>query len=145
MLSLAAVLAIGSVSARGQDFVAPNATAVRDVSKPEHEGSGRSWVWVHAGVAVQAAGSFADWATSWKQPEGNPWLAEPTGPYAGRFYRTGTAEKAGLSAGLALVSYGLAWKWPRLRKYIGVFNMAVGAGFGGAAVYNVTHNPYYKP
>jgi hypothetical protein len=94
---------------------------------------------------MQLAGSFGDWATSWKQPEGNQLLAEPDGTYAGRFYRTGTVNKVALSAGLVAVSYAVAWKWPKARKYVGVFNMAVGAGFGSAAISNVVRNPYYKP
>ena len=72
-------------------------------------------------------------------------MAEPGGRYGGTFYRSGTVHKAGLSAGLAVVSYAVAWKWPKARKYIGVFNMAVGAGYGAAAVSNVIRNPYYKP
>ena len=104
-----------------------------------------SWLWVHTGVAMQLAGTFGDWATSWKQPEGNQLLAEPGGKYAGRFYRTGTVNKVALSAGLVAVSYAVAWKWPKTRKYVGVFNMSVGAGYGAAAISNVVRNPYYKP
>lgn len=104
-----------------------------------------SMLWVHSGVAMQLAGSFADWATSWKQPEGNQLLAQSGGQYAGRFYRTGTVNKIGLSVGLAAVSYAVACKWPKMRKYVGIFNMSVGAGFGAAAVSNVVRNPYYKP
>jgi len=93
-------------------------------------------MWVHAGVAIQVAASAADWATSWKKPEANQWLAEPGGAYQGTFYRAGAARKAGLSAGLAVASYVLAWKWPRARRYIGIFNMSIGAGYGAAAVSN---------
>ena len=104
-----------------------------------------SWWWVHAGVAVQLAGTFSDWATSWKQPEGNQWLAQSGGDYAGRFYRTGTAKKFALAAGLSLVSYGLAWKWPKMRRFVGIFNLTMGGGMAAAAVKNVAQNPYYKP
>jgi len=114
-------------------------------ASPAPRGSDTSWLWVHSGVAMQAAGSFADWATSWKQPEGNQFLAEPLGPYQGRFYREGTVRKAALSAGIAAVSYVVAWKWPRARKFIGMFNMTVGLGYGATAIRNVATNPYYKP
>jgi hypothetical protein len=122
----------------GSSYVA-SLRSTRDTSPPP------SWLWVHTGVAMQVAGSFGDWATSWKQPEGNQWLAQSGGQYAGRFYRTGTANKVAVSAGLAAVSYAVAWKWPKTRKYVGVFNMSVGAGFGAAAISNVVRNPYYKP
>jgi len=137
-------LVIACDTGRAQNFVSPGMSAVRSVA-PEPKEESQSWLWLHAGVAVQVAGSFADWATSWKQPEGNPWLAQAGGQYAGTFYRSGTARRAGLSGGLAVVSYALAWKWPQARKYIGVFNMVVGGGFGAAAVSNVVRNPYYKP
>jgi hypothetical protein len=101
--------------------------------------------WVTSGVTMQVAGSFADWATSWKQPEGNSLLAQPSGEYSGRFYRTGTARKGLLSGGIALVSYAIAWKFPKTRKFVGVFNMSVGAGFAVAAFRNAENNPYYKP
>jgi hypothetical protein len=101
--------------------------------------------WVTAGVTMQAAGSFADWATSWKQPEGNSMLATSSGTYAGKFYRTGTARKGMLTGGLALVSYAIAWKFPKTRKFVGMFNMSVGAGYAAAAFSNIANNPYYKP
>ena len=157
MLSIAAGLAMVCDAGRAQDFTSPNTSYVsprvspstsyaRSVREAPRSGSGSSsWLWVHAGVSVQVAGSFADWATSWKQPEGNHSLAESRGPYAGKFYRSGTAQKLGLGAGLAAISYVIGWKWPKARKYVGVFNMAVGGGFGGAAVSNVVRNPYYKP
>ncbi len=104
-----------------------------------------SWWWVTSGVTMQMAGSFGDWATSWKQPEGNQLLADSSGAYAGRFYRTGTVRKGLLSGGMALVSYVVAWRFPRARKFVGVFNMSVGAGYAAAAVRNIEENPYYKP
>ena len=104
-----------------------------------------SWWWVTTGVTVQVAGSFADWATSWKQPEANSLLAQPSGTYAGRFYRTGTVRKGLFSGGIALLSYAIAWKFPKTRKFVGVFNMAAGTGFAAAALRNVQENPYYKP
>jgi len=94
---------------------------------------------------MAAQSTTVGFTPSWKQPEGNQWLAEPGGPYAGKFYRSGTVRKAALSAGLAVVSYAVAWKWPKARKYVGVFNMAIGASFGAAAVSNVIRNPYLKP
>ena len=104
-----------------------------------------SWWWVTSGVTMQAAGSFADWATSWKQPEGNSLLADSSGNYAGKFYRTGTLRKGLLSGGIALASYAIAWKFPKTRKFVGMFNMSVGAGFAAAAFRNIADNPYYKP
>lgn len=124
-------------------YVAP-ATATTSANQVAH-GADHWWLWVNCGVATQVAGSFADWATSWKQPEGNQLLAESSGPYQGRFYREGTARKIGLSAGIAAVSYLVAWKFPKARKFVGIFNMSIGAGFGAAAVSNVMNNPYYKP
>ena len=94
---------------------------------------------------MQVAGSFADWATSWKQPEGNSLLAQSSGTYAGRFYRTGTVRKGLLSGGIALVSYAVAWKFPKTRKFVGMFNMSAGAGFAAADFRNIEVNPYYKP
>ena len=145
MLLTIAGLAIACDTGRAQEFVSP-ASSVRSAAPSWKEGShSGSWLWIHTGVAVQVAGSFADWATSWKQPEGNQWLAQSGGQYAGKFYRSGTVEKAALSGGLAVVSYAIGWKWPKARKYVGVFNIAVGGGFGAAAVSNVARNPYYKP
>lgn len=103
-----------------------------------------SWWWVHSGVTMQLAGTFSDWATSWKQPEGNQWLAQSGGAYAGKFYRAGTAKKFGLAVGLSVVSYAVAWKWPKTRRFIGVFNMTMGGAFAAAAVRNAVENPYYK-
>jgi hypothetical protein len=101
--------------------------------------------WVNAGVTAQLAGTFADWATSWKQPEGNSLLAQSGGEYSGRFYRTGTAIKFGIAAGVTAVSYVVACKWPKTRKYVGIFNLAMSAGFSAQAFRNVAENPYYKP
>ena len=138
-------LVLACNGARAQELVTPEMGFVRTVAVPREGSRTPSWQWVHAGVALQAAGSFGDWATSWKQPEGNSLLAESGGRYAGRFYRSGTVQKAAFSGGLALVSYAVAWKWPKTRKFVGIFNMTVGAGFGAAAVSNVIRNPYYKP
>ena len=145
MLPIITGLVIACGAGRAQELVSPGMGFVGSVAA-HREGSGApSWQWVHSGVALQVAGSFGDWATSWKQPEGNQFLTEPGGRYAGTFYRSGTVRKAGLSAGLAVVSYVVGLKWPKARKYVGVFNMTVGAGFGAAAVSNVIRNPYYKP
>ena len=104
-----------------------------------------SWWWVTSGVTMQVAGSFADWATSWKQPEGNSMLAQSSGEYTGRFYRTGTVRKGLLSGGIALVSNAVAKKFPRTRRFVGIFNMSMGAAFSAAALTNIEVNPYYKP
>ena len=146
MLCIVAGLVMAPLSGRAQEMFAPAASNVSGLRVTTGESSpSPSWQWVHAGVAMQVAGSFGDWATSWKQPEGNQLLTESSGPYVGRFYRTGTVNKIALSAGLVVVSYAIAWKFPRARKFVGVFNMAVGAGYGAAAVSNVVRNPYYKP
>jgi len=153
MLPIGVGLVVACHAGRAQELLSPGlgyGSSLRTTRETSREttreaSSSPSWLWVHTGVAVQVAGSFADWATSWKQPEGNQLLAESSGPYAGRFYRSGTAAKVGLSAGLAVVSYAIAWKWPKVRKYVGVFNMSVGAGFSSAAINNVRTNPYYKP
>ena len=124
---------------------APEPILIRQRAEPGKAPRSAAWLWVHTGVAVQVAGNVADWATSWKQPEGNQWLAQSGGPYAGKFYSSATVRKAALSAGLAVVSYAVAWKWPRARKYVGIFNMTVGVGFGAAAVSNVIRNPSLQP
>ena len=129
-----AALAIGAFAA-----VPCRAQETNPYSHPD------SWWWVTSGVTMQAAGSFADWATSWKQPEGNSFLAQSSGAYTGRFYRSGTVRKGLLSGGIALVSYAVAWKFPKTRKFVGMFNMSVGAGFAAAALRNIEDNPYYKP
>ena len=147
MLWFVAGLVVVCHDGRAQELFAPAPSYVSGLrtSAETSASPSPSWLWVHTGVATQVAGSFADWATSWKQPEGNQLLAESGGQYAGRFYRTGTVNKVALSAGLAVVSYAIAWKFPRTRKFVGVFNMSVGAGYGAAAVSNVVRNPYYKP
>ena len=157
MLLTVAGLGIACHAGRAQQLLSPGTTLspgtsllpatsyVASLRTTRQASPSPSWLWVHTGVAMQVAGSFSDWATSWKQPEGNQLLAEPGGQYKGRFYRTGTVNKVALSAGLAAVSYAIAWKWPKARKYVGVFNMSVGAGFGSAAISNVVRNPYYKP
>jgi hypothetical protein len=94
---------------------------------------------------MQVAGSFADWATSWKQPEGDAMLAQSSGTYAGRFYRTGAMRKGALTGGIALLSYAVAWKFPKTRKFVGIFNFSLGAGYAAEAVRNAEVNPYYKP
>ena len=143
-----AVVVFAGVPCRAQlsSYVQPNSyvqpssnSHLNSYSHPD------SWWCVTSGVTMQVAGSFADWATSWKQPEGNSLLAQSSGTYAGRFYRTGTARKGLLSGGIALVSYAVAWKFPKTRKYVGMFNMSAGAGFAAAALRNIEVNPYYKP
>ena len=101
----------------------------------------QAWWWVHAGVALQVAGNLADVATSWKQPEGNSWLAQSSGPYAGKFYTSGALKKTLLSVCLASASYAIAYKWPKTRRLVGIFNMTVGAGFAAEAANNLAQNP----
>ena len=102
------------------------------------------WKWVHAGVAAQLAGNTADFATSWKQPEATKWLQETSGPYQGRFYRRGAAGKIAVSGCVTAVSYLVAWKWPKSRKYVGILNLSLGATFGGVAASNYIRNPYFR-
>jgi hypothetical protein len=132
---------------QAQAFLAPRRDySTSHIAKPvsTHNG-GKSWLWVHSGTVFQISGSFADWATSWKQPEGNSSLTESSGTYQGRFYRTAVARRAAFSAGLAAASYAIGWKWPKARRLVGVFNMTVGSGFAAAAISNAIRNPYYKP
>ncbi len=142
---LVAALAVGMLAgvpcqAQLSSYVQPSSSSqANSNSHPD------SWWWVTSGVTMQVAGSFADWATSWKQPEGNSMLAQSSGEYAGRFYRTGTARKGLISGGMAVVSYAVAKKFPRTRRFVGMFNMSVGAGFAAAALRNIEVNPYYKP
>lgn len=103
-----------------------------------------SWNWIHAGVAAEIMGDGLDWATSWKQPEGNRLLAETGGEYSGRLYRVGSWRKGAAAAGIALVSYGVAWKWPKLRRYVGIFDLSLGATWAVVACSNVARNPYYR-
>src|ERR1035441_25684 len=105
MLLTVTGLVIACHAGRAQELLSPGTTLSPGSSyvaslRTTREAS-PSWLWVHTGVAMQVAGSFSDWATSWKQPEGNQLLAEPGGQYKGRFYRTGTVNKVDLSAGLA--------------------------------------------
>jgi hypothetical protein len=157
LFPLAFVFALGVSTGSAQSLVANDdnsgavATAVLPTSSVAPvqptvslQKSDSLW-WVHAGVTAQLAGTFADWATSWKQPEGNSLLAQSGGEYAGRFYRSGTAIKFGIAAGVTAVSYVVACKWPKTRKYVGIFNLAMGAGFSAQAFRNVAENPYYKP
>jgi len=128
-----AALAIGvlaGVPCRAQDSVSN--------SHPD------SWWWITSGVTAQAAGSLADLATSWKQPEGNSMLAQSSGPYAGKFYRTGAIEKGLLAAGIGVLSYAIGKRFPRARKFVGVFDMSIGTGFTAAAIRNLEVNPYFK-
>jgi len=97
---------------------------------------------VHA-VSPCSAGSFADWATSWKQPEGNQLLTQSSVRTPAGFYRTGTVNKVALSAARRR-QLRHRMEMAQGRKYVGVFNMSVGAGFGSAAISNVIRNPYYK-
>jgi hypothetical protein len=91
-----------------------------------------------------AMGHFSDWATSWRQPELNPWLAEKTGPYTGQLYRAGTYRKAGTVAVFAGLSYLAAWRYPKARKWIGWISGGSGVAALGMAVSNVIRNPYYR-
>jgi hypothetical protein len=106
--------------------------------------SNPSWNWINAGVAVQTLGNSLDWATSWKQPEANSFLAQAGGPYAGDLYRTGTPRKFGIGAGVTAASYLVGWKWPRTRKAVGILNLVLGGVWTGAALSNVARNPYYR-
>jgi len=124
--------------------LSPNSSYAASLRNTREASNSPSWLWVHTGVAMQVAGSFADWATSWKQPEGNPMLADSSGPYAGRFYRSGTIRKGLLTGGMALVSFAIAKKFPRTRKFVGLFNMSVGAGYAAEAFRNTQVNPYFK-
>lgn len=151
------VLAICTGAALAQPLVQPKDGQARDTARlvvPSYSatrnprvsvGKPDSWWWVHAGVTAELAGTFGDWATSWKQPEGNSLLAQSGGQYAGKFYRTGTVMKFSLTAGVTVVSYAIAWKWPKARKFVGVFNMTMGGGFTVQAIRNAAVNPYYKP
>lgn len=121
------------------------ATAARTQTFTHRENTGDSLLWVHAGVTAQLAGTFADWATSWKQPEGNFLLRDSGGQYERRFYRTGTAVKFGLAGGVAAASYVIGWKFPKARRYVGIFNFGMGGGFAVQALRNIANNPYYKP
>ena len=157
LFPLAFALSIGAGIASAQSFVAnddtPGATAsavlpsssVAPVQPAIFPQKTDSLWWVHAGITAQLAGTFADWATSWKQPEGNSLLVQSSGEYSGRFYRSGTAIKFGIAAGVTAVSYVVACKWPKTRRYVGIFNLAMGAGFSAQAFRNVAENPYYKP
>lgn len=100
-----------------------------------------SWWWVHAGTALLLAGTSADVASSWKQPEGNPWLTQKSGPYKGLFYTSGAVKKSLLSAGLVSASYVLAKRWPKARRFVGMFDMTIGAALTGVAANNVVQNP----
>ena len=155
LIPLTFVLAIGLGSASAQSFLTSDDardTASTVVPSPVvgvqpslTQAKKDSLVWVHVGVTAQLAGTFADWATSWKQPEGNSLLQQSGGQYAGRFYRSGTAVKFGIAGAVTGVSYIIAWKFPKTRKYIGIFNGAMGAGFAAQAFRNIADNPYYKP
>lgn len=100
--------------------------------------------WVHASVAAQLLGNAADCASSWKQRELNPWLQEPGGVYRGDFYRAGLSKKVGISIGVTALSYFVAKKYPKLRKYVVISNVSLGATWGGVAMRNVIVNPYYR-
>jgi hypothetical protein len=95
-------------------------------------GADDSWKWVHAGVAAQWAGNVADIKSSWGHPEKNGWLAANNG----RFTAEGAGKKIAVGAGITAVSYFVAKKWPRTRKYVGVFNFSVGVTWGQQAVRN---------
>jgi hypothetical protein len=104
----------------------------------------QSWRWVHAGIALQLAGNLGDVATSWKQPEGNSWLCESRGQYAGTFYRSAAVKKSLVSVVLVAASYAIAIKWPKARRFVGAFNLAIGASFAAAAVNNLVQNPNFR-
>src|ERR1017187_7042216 len=95
MLLTVAGLVIACPVGLAQELLLPGSSYVASLRTTRQ--ASPSWLWVHTGVAMQVAGSFGDWATSWKQPEGNQLLAEPGGQYKGRFYRTGTVNKVALS------------------------------------------------
>jgi hypothetical protein len=124
--------------ADSSSFAAPVEHVASSTAKPQ------SWWWVHAGVAFQVAGNLADMATSWKQPEGNSWLAQSNGPFVGKFYTSGAAKKSLLAGCIVSASYAIAYKWPKARRLVGVFNMILGAGFTAAAVNNLAQNPNFK-
>lgn len=112
----------------------------QDLSLPEKD---PSWKWVHIGIAVQAAGNAADIATSWKQPERTSWLAEKSGPYQDRFYWRGAARKTVLTGAISGLSYVVASRWPRTRKYVGWLNLGLGGVWSSVAVSNYLRNPAF--
>lgn len=103
-----------------------------------------SWWWVHAGVAAHALGSAADGYSSWQRIELNPLLQQRTGLYQGRYYTAAVGVMSLEFSLFTMASYVVGWKWPRLRKAVGIANMGVGLGHTGVAVYNwrVNRSPW---
>jgi hypothetical protein len=131
---------------RAQYFIQPvpsqaSQSLARPGVAPAHEK--QSWTWVHVGVAVQVAGNLVDCASSWKQPEGNSLLAQSSGAYQGKFYTGALASKSAVSAGLVAASYAIGKKWPKARKFVGIFNVGVGGAFAAAGVSNLVRNPAF--
>ena len=85
-----------------------------------------NWRWTNFGVAVLWAGTAADVVTSWKHPESSSWLQQDSGTQAGIFATTGLERKLALTTALTVATYLAARKKPKLRKYIGYFNLAIG-------------------
>jgi hypothetical protein len=93
--------------------------------------SPQSWWWVHGGLAVYAAGTAADATTSYGYPEENGLLRQN-----GTFGTRGAVLKLAAFGATAAVSYTLGWKWPKMRRALGIIDGACGVTFGVMAVRN---------
>lgn len=92
----------------------------------------QSWTPVHAAVAAQVGANALDAASNWSGPERTRWLQDEHG----RFSMPGLQRKLAVSAGIAGLSYLIAWRWPGTRRYVALFNGGVAAAWTGAAVHN---------
>jgi hypothetical protein len=108
-------------------------------SRPETHRSSRRMFW--ASVAVLAAASVADAASSWGRPELNPALRGTNG----RFGTRAIAIKSGLVGATLAAEWLLGRNRPQSDRPFAMMNFAAGGGTAAVALRNKLNSPAPRP
>jgi hypothetical protein len=128
---LSAALLFGGESVIEPAFVAP--------SRTESHRPSRRMFW--ASVAVLAAASIADVASSWGRQELNPALRGSNG----RFGTRAVGMKCGLVGATMTVEWLLGRNHPEAARPFALMNFAAGAGTAAVALRNKLNSPAPRP
>jgi hypothetical protein len=130
-----AVAAVAQTTPAGQAPATPIDSTVQAL--PDSP-AGDTYLW-WASVGTNGLAAYLKWNSSWKQPA-DTLHAQPSGPYAGRYYIRGTVYDFGTVALSTTLQYLLCRKFPALKKTFSYVN------FGNAGVsfaqfgYNATNH-----
>jgi hypothetical protein len=106
---------------------------------PRQRSERRSRLW-KVSLAVLAASTAVDAASSWGRLEANPLLRSADG----RFGIQGVSIKLGVLAGVAGAQYMLLRNHPKQEKYGAFTNFAFSAAFSAAAISNYQRSSPYQ-